>query len=96
MTLTCREFSRLVASDAIAELPYRRRLEARVHAWLCRHCRRYQKEIQSLGPAARQAWESSPADAAGADALAKRILERISQPQEETEPDARGGAEPGS
>lgn len=94
MTLTCREFSRLVAYDAIAELSFWRRLEARIHAWLCRHCRRYRKQILSLGPAARQAWESSTADASGTDALAKRILDRIGKAQDE--PDARGGAEPGS
>lgn len=77
MMLTCKEFARLVASGELAELSFWLRLEARVHAWLCQHCRRYQKQIHSLGPAAERAWASSAADPAGTDALARRILEEL-------------------
>ena len=100
MMLTCKEFARLVASGELADLSFWLRVDARVHAWLCRHCRRYRMQIQSLGPAAERAWASSAADSARTDALARRILEGIVQPQREAGPDAsdapvgKDGAEP--
>lgn len=97
MMLTCKEFARLVASGELAELSFWLRLDARVHAWLCRHCRRYRMQIHSLGPAAERAWASMPADSERNDALARRILEGIVQAQRGPRPnvpDAKDGAEP--
>jgi hypothetical protein len=91
MMLTCKEFARLVASGELADLSFWLRVDARVHAWLCRHCRRYRMQIHSLGPAAERAWASSAADSARTDALARRILEGIVQAQRGPGPD---GAEP--
>jgi len=94
MVLTCKEFARLVASGALAELSFWLRLEARVHAWLCQHCRRYQKQIHSLGPAAERAWASSAADPAETDALGRRILEELVRAQCQAGPDAKDASEP--
>ena len=90
MMLTCKEFARLVASEELADLSFWLRVDARVHAWLCRHCRRYRMQIHSLGPAAERAW----ADPAGTDALARRILEGIVQAQRQAGPDAKDASEP--
>jgi len=88
MMLTCKESARLVASGELADLSFWLRVDAQVHAWLCRHCRRYRMQIHSLGPAAERAWGSSGPDSARTDALASTILEGIVQPQRGPGPDA--------
>jgi hypothetical protein len=51
--LTCREVTRLVASDALAWAPLRRRLEVRLHLLMCEHCSRYVRELRAIGAALR-------------------------------------------
>ena len=99
MMLTCKEFARLVASGELTELPFWLRVDARMHAWLCRHCRRYRMQIHSLGPAAERAWASSAADSARTDALARRILDAVRAqrgpgPDASDAPVGKDGAEP--
>jgi predicted anti-sigma-YlaC factor YlaD len=56
--LRCREVVHLVASDELAGSGWMRRLAVRMHLAMCRHCRRYAKQIRDLGRAAREIWPS--------------------------------------
>ena len=52
--LTCREVTQLVGSDNVRVAPLRTRLAVRLHLVMCRHCRRYRRELQVIGAAARR------------------------------------------
>ena len=57
--LRCREVTRLHASDELATAPLRTRLGVRLHLLLCRHCRRYVRELARIGQATRALYRSS-------------------------------------
>jgi hypothetical protein len=50
---TCREVAHAVAGDELEEGSARRRLGVRLHLMMCRHCRRYARQIRAIGRAAR-------------------------------------------
>ena len=52
--LTCREVTRLVATEDLHIAPLRTHLSAWMHLAMCRHCRRYRQELQAIGDAARR------------------------------------------
>jgi hypothetical protein len=51
--LSCKEVTRMIASDELAEAGWWRRLTARLHLLMCVHCRRYERQVQILGRVAR-------------------------------------------
>ncbi|MGD9524826.1 MAG: hypothetical protein AB7N73_08430 [Gemmatimonadales bacterium] len=53
--LACRDVTRLVASDALSTAGWRTRLAVRIHQAMCRHCRRYARQLRAIGDAARAA-----------------------------------------
>jgi len=67
--LSCREVTRLTASDELSGASLRLRLAVRFHRMLCGACRRYARQIRSLGTLARKCSEPGPE---GADTL-KRL-----------------------
>jgi predicted anti-sigma-YlaC factor YlaD len=84
--LRCKEVVRLVASDELAGSGLMRRLAVRMHLAMCRHCRRYAKQIRELGRAAREIWAPG-IDEVGSmhrieDAVAVRIAS-LNRPPEE-------------
>lgn len=54
--LSCKEVTRLVASEELAEASRARRISVGFHHFMCRHCRRYARQIRGLGRAARERW----------------------------------------
>lgn len=72
--LRCREVTRLYATDEIRSASWKTRIGVRVHLMLCRHCRRYVRELARIGDAVR----SLVHDVADApdqdDALVRRVL----------------------
>ena len=52
--LTCREVTQLVGSDNVRVAPLRIRMAVRLHLAMCRHCRRYRRELQAIAVAARR------------------------------------------
>ena len=62
--LTCKEVARLVASEGLADAGWLRRLTARMHFLLCRHCRRYASQIRALGEMARSGYGAADDDGA--------------------------------
>ena len=83
MMPTCKELSRILASGALEEAGLGRRLAARLHLFMCRHCGRYLRQLRELGEAARRGWRPPPPEDLGR--LERAILERVGE----------GGAESG-
>lgn len=76
---TCREVTRLVASDQLLAARWTTRLMIRLHLWRCGPCRRYLIQLRLLARAARQ-WaedDSGPGCA--------RVLARL-----DADPEMRG------
>lgn len=65
--LTCKEVSRLLSQsmDQSLPLPLMKRLELRLHLWLCRACSNFEKQLKFLRRAVRRL--------DGADSLPNRI-----------------------
>jgi hypothetical protein len=70
----CKEVTRLYASDDIRSAPWRTRLGVRIHLMLCRHCRRYVRELGRIGEAVRDLVKDTSEHAGRNDALARRVL----------------------
>ena len=79
--MSCEELSRLMASDELATLGWGRRLRARLHLLMCRHCRRYAKQIRTLGDIARSAGRNQQEeDASARERLEESILNDVEKP----------------
>ncbi len=61
--LACNEVTRLWASEEIRSATLARRIAVRMHLMMCRHCRRYVRELALIGEGARVAAEASTDDA---------------------------------
>jgi hypothetical protein len=46
--LSCREVTSLTASDRLASAGFRQRLAVRLHLLMCRHCRRYARQLRAM------------------------------------------------
>ena len=75
--LKCKEVSRTIASDELAAADWRRRLSFKLHLLMCRHCRRYAHQIQSIGDAAKQIFSDEPTDLESRERLRISILAQI-------------------
>ena len=51
---SCREVTRAITAGELEKAPFRQRLGLRLHVMLCRHCRRYARQIRAIGMAARE------------------------------------------
>jgi anti-sigma factor ChrR (cupin superfamily) len=74
--LTCKDVTRIVASEGLEDLGWARRAEVRLHLLWCRHCRRYRARIEALGRAARSVFETDRPDA-DLDRLERSILDTL-------------------
>ena len=52
--LSCREVTRIIASDELCKAGWRCRLKVWIHQWLCKPCRSYGEEIETVGQNVRQ------------------------------------------
>ncbi len=80
--LSCKEVTRKIASDELAEAGWRERLAVRLHLLLCRHCRRYASQLRAIGAAARNLWWSRSQDPSTLERLERQILEHCLGGQE--------------
>ena len=72
--LTCRELTRMIASEELAEAGWRRRLVVRFHLAMCRYCRRYAAQLRAIAEATRKLLEGGEADPTRLDRLERAIL----------------------
>jgi len=75
--MSCREVTRIVASDELAEAPRARRLAIRFHHLICRYCRRYASQLRALGEAARKMWGPGSRDPDSISRLEHVLLDEI-------------------
>ena len=73
--ISCKEVIRKIASDEVADAPFLQRLVVRLHLLMCRYCRRYAKQLRTIGALTRKAWCLGDEDRGEVDRLKKNILE---------------------
>jgi predicted anti-sigma-YlaC factor YlaD len=71
---SCKEVTAAVASDDLPRRPWHERLAVRLHLLMCRHCRRYVKQLAGIASAVRGLYREKPPST---DSLEKSILESI-------------------
>ena len=75
--LSCQQVARLVSSGVLEDAGVLRRLSARMHFLMCRHCRRYEAQIRAVGTMAHKVYGSAPDDPAALGRLEADILSRV-------------------
>jgi hypothetical protein len=75
--LSCKEVTRLVASEALERETWARRVQVRLHLLYCVHCRRYVRELKLLARAARRSIE--PMEPDRIETLSGRIRQTMSR-----------------
>jgi hypothetical protein len=75
--LSCKQVTWMFSSGELEEATWLRRLSARMHFFLCRHCRRYESQIRAVGAIANKAYGSTPDDPATLHRLEGELLSRI-------------------
>ena len=53
--MTCRDVSTVVVTGQFDAKPFRRKLQIRLHIAMCRHCRRFWRQIRQLDEGMRGA-----------------------------------------
>ena len=75
--ISCKEVARLLDTEQMKDQGLMKRLQVRMHLWMCRHCRRFERQIRQLRAAARQLLGSAQAAKPDGE-LEERILRRLS------------------
>jgi hypothetical protein len=75
--MTCREFSRIHASEELARAGLWRSLTAKLHWLICQNCRAYIRQIRSVGSMARRHWHESPSGVREIQNLEARIVDEL-------------------
>lgn len=95
--LRCNEVTRLHASEELRRASWRTRLAVRVHLMMCRWCRRYVRELISIGEAARRAARARALDPQQVEALVRRVLPEAPEPDpRDVRRSGSGGPPPGA
>ena len=71
----CRDSTEKLASDEFREASLWKRLTVRFHLLMCRHCRRYAAQLNTLGEIARDLWGPHSEDPSALERLKREILE---------------------
>jgi uncharacterized UBP type Zn finger protein len=79
--IRCREVARLLTSEQLRAQSRMKRLQVRLHLWMCQHCSRLARQIKQLGSAARAMAASTYAEKPGGDEedLEARLLRKLSE-----------------
>ncbi len=73
--IRCKEVATLLSTDQLAFQPVWRRVAVRVHLMMCRHCRRFARQMALLTKAAASLGATFDAEV-GAD-FSQRVQERL-------------------
>ena len=84
--LSCKEVTRLYASEALGSAPLLRRLKVRFHVLMCTHCKRYVSELRLIGAAARRELGRLLPERSRVQALELAIRERLRAEIRDNEP----------
>ena len=77
MMSSCQEVARKIGSDEFKEANEWQRLWVRLHLLMCRHCRRYAVQLQSIGETARNLWGPHTEDPSTLERLEREILDTV-------------------
>ena len=75
--LSCKEVTRIVASDELVGAGWRRKLVIRFHFLFCRHCRRYAAQLRAIGQSARNLLGFGAEEPEAIRRLERAILQRF-------------------
>ncbi len=75
--LSCKNVTRIIASDEFATAKWSRRLAVRFHHLMCRHCRRYAAQLRAIAQLARKHLGAGEEDTKSSDRLKHAILKRF-------------------
>lgn len=85
--LNCNEAAKLIAGDHLENASLSKRLSFWLHIFMCRHCRRYKKQMRLIGRAARDLFHSTP------DAESSETIKRLeSEILDKLPPDSNGSS----
>ena len=73
--LSCKEVTRAVASEDVAEASWWRRVQVQLHLYMCQHCRRYAAQLRVIGKVASNLWGTRSVDEESE--VTKRLAEAI-------------------
>ncbi len=76
---SCQEVAYLVASDGLERAAWHTRLLTRLHLLFCRHCRRYARQVATIGRIGREALSADPVDAKTVQRLEGSIMDHASR-----------------
>ena len=82
--LNCREATRLVSQAMDNHLTVQKRLELRVHMFMCKFCSRFEKQLKSIRKSARR--EVQAGDVAAMTPALKARLEKTVREHHAAEP----------
>jgi len=74
--LSCAEVSRILASDHHRDTNWIRRLSLRLHLAMCRHCRRYEKQLDMIGIEARRSCKTTDEDESALQRIEQALRKR--------------------
>lgn len=94
--LSCQQVARMVSSGELEESGLLRRLSARMHFLMCRHCRRYDAQICAIGDMAHQGYGRDSDDPERLQSLEDGILSRIAGGSDCSTDDRGGGRDDGT
>ncbi len=80
MMMRCRTVAELLSSDQLRKASATKRLQVKLHLWMCKYCSRFQRQLEQLRLAARKMVDSTDAEKAGdgANDLEARLLRKLS------------------
>lgn len=73
--LSCKELTRKIASEELAQAGWSERVAVRLHLLMCRRCRRYSAQLQAIGASVRELWGVGCEDPNTMERLESKILE---------------------
>ncbi len=73
--INCRDTAQLVSESMDRKLPWRRRLQVRLHLFVCDNCSRYNKQLQMFRRIFKQ--QSEPQDDVESSVLDAKIKDRL-------------------
>lgn len=78
--LSCKEASRMIASDARRSASVRDRLALFFHLAMCRYCRAYERSMRAIGVATRRLYETTAVDVERARATLDAVRQAMAAP----------------
>lgn len=82
--MTCQQVAHAIASDDLADAPLRRRMAVRMHLMLCKHCRRYARQLRAIGAGARQLFGGDEESSETTERLRTTILRPAGSDREDS------------